>query len=69
MHPTEKSYRPSHRASVQGSIIHDASYFSLVELRGPEKALVALLELCCDPQTQSPGSITSVTTTAFLSRS
>ncbi|KAH6912558.1 ribonuclease P/MRP protein subunit [Coprinopsis sp. MPI-PUGE-AT-0042] len=56
-HPTEKSYRPSHRASVQGSIIHDASYFSLVELRGPEKDLVSLLELCCDPQAFSPGSI------------
>ncbi|EAU86234.2 ribonuclease P/MRP protein subunit [Coprinopsis cinerea okayama7 len=56
-HPTEKAYRPSHRAAVQGSIIHDASYYSLVELRGPENVLVPVLELCCDPQSPSPGSI------------
>ncbi|TFK28005.1 ribonuclease P/MRP protein subunit [Coprinopsis marcescibilis] len=54
--PTDKSYRPSHRAAVQGSIIHDASYYSIVELRGPENALVPMLELCCDPhKSLNPG--------------
>ncbi|KAH7927632.1 POP1-domain-containing protein [Leucogyrophana mollusca] len=48
--PTEKSFRPSHRASVHGSIIHDASYFSLIELEGPETILQGVLEACCDPQ-------------------
>ena len=59
-HPTEKSYRPSHRASVQGAIIHDASYFTLVELRGPEKDLVSILELCSDPQGLGPGTASCV---------
>ncbi|RDB17942.1 Ribonucleases P/MRP protein subunit POP1 [Hypsizygus marmoreus] len=56
VHPTEKSFRPSHRASVHGSIIHDASYFSLIELKGPEKILKTILESCCDPQGLGPGS-------------
>ncbi|KIM43164.1 hypothetical protein M413DRAFT_443976 [Hebeloma cylindrosporum] len=54
--PTEKSYRPSHRASVRGSILHDASYYSCVEIRGPEKIIIIMLELCCDPQAAGPGS-------------
>ncbi|KAJ7601074.1 ribonucleases P/MRP protein subunit POP1-domain-containing protein [Mycena floridula] len=54
--PTEKSFRPSHRASVHGSIIHDASYMSLIELKGPENALKEVLEACCDPQGPGPGS-------------
>ncbi|KAH7915836.1 ribonucleases P/MRP protein subunit POP1-domain-containing protein [Hygrophoropsis aurantiaca] len=52
--PTEKSFRPSHRASMHGSILHDASYFSLIELNGPESILQAILESCCDPQ--GPGT-------------
>ncbi|KAG0698380.1 ribonucleases P/MRP protein subunit POP1-domain-containing protein [Suillus ampliporus] len=48
--PTEKSFRPSHRASVHGSILHDASYYSLIELKGPEIILRNVLDLCCDPQ-------------------
>ncbi|KAG1733032.1 ribonucleases P/MRP protein subunit POP1-domain-containing protein [Suillus paluster] len=48
--PTEKSFRPSHRASMHGSILHDASYSSLIELKGPEKILRNVLDLCCDPQ-------------------
>ncbi|KAG2135049.1 ribonucleases P/MRP protein subunit POP1-domain-containing protein [Suillus cothurnatus] len=48
--PTEKSFRPSHRASMHGSILHDSSYHSLIELKGPEKILRNILDLCCDPQ-------------------
>ncbi|KAI0631997.1 POP1-domain-containing protein [Trametes polyzona] len=54
--PTEKSFRPSHRASVHGSIIHDASYFATIELRGPEDVLRAILDSCCDCQGPSPGA-------------
>ncbi|KAF5338928.1 hypothetical protein D9611_008747 [Ephemerocybe angulata] len=55
--PTEKAYRPSHRASVQGAIIHDASYYSLVELRGAPETIIGTLNLCCDPQGPSPGAL------------
>ncbi|KAG2357597.1 POP1-domain-containing protein [Suillus spraguei] len=48
--PTEKSFRPSHRASMHGSILHDSSYHSLIELKGPEKMLRTVLDFCCDPQ-------------------
>ncbi|KAG2343311.1 POP1-domain-containing protein [Suillus weaverae] len=48
--PTEKSFRPSHRASMHGSILHDSSYHSLIELKGPEKILRSVLDFCCDPQ-------------------
>ncbi|CCL99258.1 uncharacterized protein FIBRA_01273 [Fibroporia radiculosa] len=54
--PTEKSFRPSHRASVHGSILHDASYFALVELRGPEDIIRAILDACCDCQGPSAGA-------------
>ncbi|KAH9936178.1 NUC188 domain-containing protein [Fomitopsis serialis] len=54
--PTEKSFRPSHRASVHGSILHDASYFALVELTGPEDILRAILDSCSDFQGASPGA-------------
>ncbi|KAF8895447.1 NUC188 domain-containing protein [Infundibulicybe gibba] len=55
--PTEKAFRPSHRAAVHGSILHDSSYFSLIEIRGLEKHLSATLETCCDPQGQGPGAV------------
>lgn len=55
-HPTEKAYRPSHRASVYGSILHDASYESILELAGPEEKLKRILTLCCDPQGAGPGA-------------
>ncbi|KAG1861722.1 ribonucleases P/MRP protein subunit POP1-domain-containing protein [Suillus subalutaceus] len=48
--PTEKSFRPSHRASMHGSILHDSSYHSLIELKGPENILRSVLDFCCDPQ-------------------
>ena len=54
--PSEKAFRPSHRASVHGSIIHDASYMSLIELKGPEDIIKDILESCCDPQGAGPGS-------------
>ncbi|KAG6866289.1 hypothetical protein C0991_006385 [Blastosporella zonata] len=56
VHPTEKSYRPSHRASVHGSIIHDASYHSVIELKGTEAILKRILDMSCDPNGPSPGS-------------
>ncbi|KAF8225887.1 POP1-domain-containing protein [Tricholoma matsutake] len=56
VHPTEKAFRPSHRASLHGSILHDASYHSLIELKGPERILRTILEACCDPQVQGPGA-------------
>ncbi|KXN88226.1 Ribonucleases P/MRP protein subunit POP1 [Leucoagaricus sp. SymC.cos] len=57
LHPTEKCFRPSHRASVQGSILHDASYFATLEMKGPQLVLVAILEFVCDVQSPSPGAI------------
>ncbi|EIW59552.1 POP1-domain-containing protein [Trametes versicolor FP-101664 SS1] len=54
--PTEKSFRPSHRASVHGSILHDASYQATIEIVGPEDILRAILDSCCDCQGPSPGA-------------
>jgi ribonuclease P/MRP protein subunit POP1 len=48
--PTEKSFRPSHRASVHGSILHDASYLGLIEIKGPEQVLRSILDRCTDCQ-------------------
>ena len=56
MQPTEKSFRPSHRASVHGSILHDASYFGLIELKGIQVALCRALEMCCNPVGAGPTS-------------
>ncbi|KAI0050421.1 POP1-domain-containing protein [Auriscalpium vulgare] len=56
VHPTEKSFRPSHRASVHGAILHDASYYGTVELKGLEHVLKAILGSCCDLQGQSPAA-------------
>ena len=54
--PTEKSFRPSHRASVHGSILHDASYYGLIELKGAQLVLCRALEICCDPAGAGPAS-------------
>ncbi|KAI0259821.1 POP1-domain-containing protein [Gloeopeniophorella convolvens] len=54
--PTEKSFRPSHRASLHGSILHDASYYSLIELRGAQVVLKGALEACCDASGAGPAS-------------
>lgn len=52
--PTEKAFRPSHRASVHGSILHDASYFGFLQLSGPEAVLCSIFDRSCDPQGPSP---------------
>lgn len=52
--PTEKSARPSYRASAQGAIIHDASYHGIIEIIAPQKLLLRLLDICCDPQAGGP---------------
>src|SRR5258708_10641568 len=54
--PTEKSFRPSHRASVHGSILHDASYYGLIELKGAQVALCRALEVSCNPVGAGPTS-------------
>jgi ribonuclease P/MRP protein subunit POP1 len=58
--PTEKSFRPSHRASLHGAILHDASYESLIELQGAQKILKRLLEFCCEPYA-NPGAVRYLT--------
>ncbi|KAH8824939.1 POP1-domain-containing protein [Flagelloscypha sp. PMI_526] len=55
--PTEKSFRPSYRAAMHGSIVHDASYFEIIEMKGPKNILVSILEGCLDPQDRSPAAI------------
>ncbi|KAG8728980.1 hypothetical protein FRC12_021359, partial [Ceratobasidium sp. 428] len=52
--PTEKSYRPSHRAAVHGSTLHDASYIGTIELTGQMPALTSVLKCCCDPYGPGP---------------
>ena len=54
--PTEKAFRPSHRASVHGSILHDASYQSTIQLQGPEEIVRFVLDACCDLQGPAPGA-------------
>lgn len=41
--PTEKAFRPSHRAAIHGAILTDVSYFSLLELEGEEPVLERVL--------------------------
>ena len=65
MSPTEKAYRPSHRASIQDAIMHDASYYSLAEIKGLEMLLVTMLEMSCDPQGPGPGSKQYVNALAY----
>ncbi|KZS93212.1 POP1-domain-containing protein [Sistotremastrum niveocremeum HHB9708] len=55
--PTEKSFRPSYRAAMRDCIIHDASYFATIELKGPETLLKDLLRHCCDLQGPGPWSL------------
>ena len=55
-HPTEKSFRPSHRAALHGCILHDASYTALVELKGKQALLRQVLSSCSDPHGLSPGA-------------
>lgn len=64
LHPTEKSFRPSHRAAVHGSILQDLSYFGTLEMKGPIDLLKKVLSQCCDPQVPS-GSSRHVVLTSF----
>ncbi|KAG9045755.1 hypothetical protein FS837_005712 [Tulasnella sp. UAMH 9824] len=50
IHPTEKAFRPSHRAALHGSIVQDISYYGMLEVKGPENLLKDILSRCCDPQ-------------------
>ncbi|KAL7409931.1 ribonucleases P/MRP protein subunit POP1-domain-containing protein [Mrakia frigida] len=64
--PTEKAFRPSHRAAMHGSILNDVSYFSLIELKGEEVALERVLrrvagEVCWGKRF-TPGSRLATTT-------
>ncbi|KAF7291584.1 hypothetical protein HMN09_01249500 [Mycena chlorophos] len=54
--PTEKAFRPSLRAAVHGSILHDASYYATFQLHGPQTILSDILSLLSDPQDVSPGA-------------
>ncbi|KAF9527535.1 POP1-domain-containing protein [Crepidotus variabilis] len=54
--PTEKAYRPSHRATIHDAILHDASYYALTEVIGPELLLKSMLDRACDPLKARPSS-------------
>lgn len=56
LRPAEKAYRASYRASQHDAIIHDASYYTILEVRGPELVLKMMLDRICDPQKAGPGS-------------
>ncbi|KAF9016886.1 POP1-domain-containing protein [Hymenopellis radicata] len=57
IHPSEKAFRSSHRAAVHGSILHDASYQSLIEISGQQRVLKKILDNCCSPQSVSPSAV------------
>ncbi|KAG8925284.1 hypothetical protein FRC01_010406 [Tulasnella sp. 417] len=50
IHPTEKAFRPSHRAALHASIVQDVSYYGILEVKAPEDLLKVILSKCCDPQ-------------------
>ncbi|KAF8340372.1 uncharacterized protein EI90DRAFT_2906355 [Cantharellus anzutake] len=56
LHTSEKSFRMSHRAALNGSILNDISYFSTLEIRGPEDLLRQTLKSICDPSDLTPSS-------------
>ena len=60
VHPTEKAFRSSHRASRHGCILHDASYHEIIQVCAPQAVLVSLLDFCCE-SSASPGSIRYLT--------
>ena len=62
LHPTEKAFRSSHRASRHGCILHDASYHEIIQVRAPQALLASLLDLCCE-------SSASPTSTRYLTGS
>ncbi|PVG00267.1 POP1-domain-containing protein [Serendipita vermifera] len=50
IHPTEKSFRPSHRAAVHGSILHDSSYTAIIEIKAQLEILKRILGRVCGAQ-------------------
>lgn len=52
--PTDKAFRPSYRASMHGVIVHDASYFQTLELKGSFEDITRLLAMFCDPTGIAP---------------
>jgi hypothetical protein len=56
LHPTEKAFRPSHRASVNGCILHDSSYMAVMELKGELEILKQILGRICNPHGLSPAA-------------
>lgn len=56
LHPTEKAFRPSHRASVHGCILHDSSYMAVIELKGELEILKQSLGRICNPHALSPAA-------------
>lgn len=52
----QKRYRAAIRAARAGSTIHDASYYYMLALSGPEQAIEALLETVVDPTCPKVGS-------------
>lgn len=58
--PTEKSFRPSHRASLHGCILHDASYNAIIEVKGSDWMLCESLDRIADPHASAPSSTKSV---------
>lgn len=41
---------------MHGAILHDASYYGILELHGSAPVVSRLLEICCDPQGASPSA-------------
>ncbi|CCA67821.1 hypothetical protein PIIN_01645 [Serendipita indica DSM 11827] len=50
LHPTEKAFRPSHRAAVHGCILHDSSYIGTLEIKASQEILKRLIYKVCNPQ-------------------
>ncbi|KND05052.1 ribonuclease P/MRP protein subunit POP1 [Spizellomyces punctatus DAOM BR117] len=55
-HPNDKSSRASFRAAKNQCLVHDASYFQVIEISGPEQLLQILLRDITDPTIPSIGS-------------
>ncbi|TIA88306.1 hypothetical protein E3P99_02689 [Wallemia hederae] len=56
LHPTEKAFRPSVRAARQGCIVHDASYTSLIQIDGPQDAILRVFDSTLEKAGESASS-------------
>jgi hypothetical protein len=52
--PTEKTFRASYRATFNGAVIHDASYFQYFEMIGGLEDMEKVLNRVIDPFAASP---------------